>query len=174
MTLKVLHAERMSKAVENRIADLIEDAVYAAGYELVRVQILSGGKYATLQVMAEPLSGGGMTVEDCAKLSRLVSAKVEAEEDLAERYALEVSSPGIDRPLVKRKDFERYKGHIAKIELNAPFHGQRRFQGVVSGLSGDDVLALQTDKGVVDLPFENIDRAKLVLTDALLKKEQEK
>lgn len=163
----------MSKAIENRIADLLEDAVHAAGYELVRLQILGGGKYATLQVMAEPENGGGMTVEDCARLSRLVSEKVEAEEDLAGRYALEVSSPGIDRPLSKMKDFERYKGHVVKIELNVSLDGRRRFQGKISGISGQ-TIALQTERGEVDLHLENIDRAKLVLTDALLKKEQEK
>ncbi len=163
----------MSKSVENRIAQLVEGAVNDAGYELVRVQIMGGGKYSTLQVMAEPKTGGGMAVGDCAKLSRIVSGKIEAEQDLAARFALEVSSPGIDRPLVKPKDFDRYQGRDAKIEVSAPVDGQKRFQGKLMGMA-DGIVALQTEKGLVRLPFETIDRAKLVLTDDLLKKEQEK
>ncbi len=161
----------MSKAVEKKIATLIEGALDAAGYELVRVQVMGGGKYATLQVMAEP-KGRGMTVEDCATLSRLVSAKIEAEADLAQRFALEVSSPGIDRPLVRLKDYERFQGHLITAELTEPLQGQRRFQGRIIGASGD-TITLDTDKGALAVPYGNIERAKLVLTDDLLKKEQE-
>lgn len=158
----------MAKVVENKIEALIAAESAAAGYELVRVQVMGGGKYATLQIMAERQDGVGMTVEDCACISRLVSAKLEADADLADRYDLEVSSPGIDRPLVKLADFARFQGHVAKIEVGAPVEGQRRFQGTITGVEGEEIL-LDTDKGAVRLPFAGIERAKLVLTDALLK-----
>jgi ribosome maturation factor RimP len=163
----------MSKAVEKKIAELIAGEVEAAGYDLVRVQITGGGKYATLQVMAERKDGAGMTVEDCAKISSAVSPVIEADAEWADRYALEVSSPGIDRPLVKLGDYERFQGHVAKFELIKPREGQRRFQGRIAGVSGE-VVEFDTDKGVQIIPFENIERAKLVLTDELLKTKQEK
>jgi ribosome maturation factor RimP len=161
----------MSKAIENKISGLIAGGIDAAGYDLVRVQIMGGGKYAALQIMAERKDGKGMTVEDCAAISRAVSEIVEADADLADRYDLEVSSPGIDRPLVKMQDFVRYQGHVAKVELDAPLGGQKRFQGKIVGTAGEEI-ELDTDKGVVRLPFAAIDRAKLVLTDELLKQQE--
>ena len=158
----------MSKAVENRIGSLIASDLDAAWYDLVRVHLSGGGKYAALQIMAERHDGIGMTVEDCARISRLVSEKVEADKDLADRYDLEVSSPGIDRPLVKPADYARFEGHVAKIEVGAPIEGQRRFQGKIAGVSGETV-AVATEKGSVNIPFGAIERAKLVLTDELLK-----
>jgi ribosome maturation factor RimP len=163
----------MSKAVENKIAERIAGDIDAAGYELVRVQITGGMKYATLQIMAERKDGVGMTVEDCAAISGAVSPIIEADADWTDRYDLEVSSPGIDRPLVKLRDFERFKGHVAKVELKVSVEGQRRFQGKISNVSGE-AIEFNTDKGVLNLPFETIERAKLVLTDELLKTKQEK
>ncbi len=158
----------MSKAVENKIAALIADDIGAAGYELVRVQIMGGGKYAALQIMAERKDGVGMTVEDCATISSGVSEKLEADAELADRFDLEVSSPGIDRPLVKIADYARFQGHVAKIELSAPREGQKRFQGAIVGVS-DEEIEFGTEKGAIRVPFGAIERAKLVLTDALLK-----
>jgi ribosome maturation factor RimP len=158
----------MSKPVEKKIAGLIAVDIDAAGYELVRVQITGGGRYSTLQIMAERRDGVGMTVEDCAALSRLVSEKIEADKELADRYDLEVSSPGIDRPLVKLSDFERFVGHVAKVELGAPLNKMKRFEGKIARVL-DDVIEFETDKGAVSVAFAAIDRAKLVLTDDLLK-----
>jgi ribosome maturation factor RimP len=158
----------MSKAVENKIASLIADDIDAAGYDLVRVYLSGGGKYAALQVMAERRDGKGMTVEDCAGISRLVSAKLEADADLADRYDLEVSSPGIDRPLMKLQDYARFQGHVAKVELNAPIEGQRRFQGKIAAVAGD-VIEFDAAKTLLKVPFATIEKAKLVLTDELLK-----
>ncbi|MDR3424266.1 MAG: ribosome maturation factor RimP [Alphaproteobacteria bacterium] len=158
----------MSKAVENRIAELITGALDAAGYDFVRAQITGGGKYAALQIMAERKDGVGMTVEDCAGISRTVSELIEADAGLADRYDLEVSSPGIDRPLVKLQDYARFAGHVAKVELNAPIEGLRRFQEKIGGVEGE-AITFDTDKGVLKVPFVGIERAKLVLTDALLK-----
>ena len=158
----------MSKTVESKVVALIEAPVQEAGYELVRVRIKGGGKHATLQIMAERTDGVGMTVDDCAAISGFVAPLLEADPDLAEKFALEVSSPGIDRPLVRLKDFERYKGFVAKIELKAPKDGQRRFQGAIESVSGE-TIALAHEKGVAQVLFTDIEQAKLVLTDELLK-----
>jgi len=118
--------------------------------------------------MAERHDGVGMTVEDCANISRLVTEKLEADKDLADRYDLEVSSPGIDRPLMKLQDYTRFQGHVAKVELNAPVDGQKRFQGKITQVAGN-VIEFDADKVSVKVPFEQIEKAKLVLTDELLK-----
>jgi ribosome maturation factor RimP len=157
----------MSKAVENKISELIVGEVDSAGYELVRVQITGGGKYATLQIMAERKDGVGMTVEDCATISSAVSLIIEADADLADRFDLEVSSPGIDRPLMKVRDFDRFRGHEAKFELKDPVEGQRRFQGRIESVSGEEIT-FKIDGKDLKASFRNIARAKLVLTDDLL------
>jgi ribosome maturation factor RimP len=158
----------MSKAVENKIASLIAGEIESAGYDLVRVQVKGGGKYAALQVMAERKDGAGMTVEDCATISGAVSSIIEADTELADRFDLEVSSPGIDRPLVKLEDFVRFKGHVAKIELSKPVEGQRRFQGKIVNVEGEEI-EVGADKKVLKVSFKDIENAKLVLTDELLK-----
>ena len=158
----------MSKSVEKSITDLVAGDIVAAGYELVRVYISGNGKYAALQIMAERQDGAGMTVEDCAAISKLVSAKLEADAELADRYDLEVSSPGIDRPLMKLQDYARFQGHVAKVELEAPVEGQKRFQGKIARVSGD-AIEFGTEKGLVNVAFAAIAKAKLVLTDELLK-----
>jgi ribosome maturation factor RimP len=118
--------------------------------------------------MAERKDGAGMTVEDCAAISSAVSEIIEADADLADRFDLEDSSPGIDRPLVKLRDYERFLGHVAKVELKSPVSGQRRFQGKIAGVSGEEI-EFGVDKGVLKVSFKDIERAKLVLTDDLLK-----
>lgn len=157
----------MSKAVEKKIADLIEGKISEAGYELVRVQIMGGGKYATLQVMVDRKDGEGITVDDCAAVSEIVSGLVEVDPDLTERFGLEVSSPGIDRPLVRLKDFEKYVGHLAKIELNEPLNGKRRFQAKIAKVANEEIEFV-VDKEPLKVPFTSIERAKLVLTDELM------
>ncbi len=158
----------MAKAVESKIAGLIAGEVDSAGYDLVRVQVLGGGKYATLQVMAERKDGAGMTVEDCIKISNAVSPVIEGDPDLANKFGLEVSSPGIDRPLMKIGDFERFKGHVAKVEFRMPIGGQRRFQGRIEKVEGEEI-ELSADKKALRVSFKDIERAKLILTDELLK-----
>lgn len=163
----------MSKSDGNRIALMIAADVTAAGYELVRVQIVGGGKYATLQVMVERKDGKGITVDDCAKVSGIVSAIIEADPELTGRFDLEVSSPGVDRPLVKPQDYARFKGQVAKVETSSSIDGRRRFQGKIDNVS-DCAVDLSLDKGTVTLPFEKIENAKLVLTDELLKAAQKR
>jgi ribosome maturation factor RimP len=163
------------KPIENKIADLIADDLSTAGYELVRVMLTPGGRYMTLQVMAERTDRKPMTVEDCVGVSHAVSAILEKTSPVESGYTLEVSSPGIDRPLVRRKDFERFTGHVARIDLAAPLNGQsggqKRFEGRihrVTGPASDAEIELKTESGDVRLALNGISRARLVLTEELL------
>jgi ribosome maturation factor RimP len=150
----------------SQLEPIIEPAVEAAGYRLVRLRIL-GGKTKTLQIMAER-PDGSMNVEDCARLSRALSDFLEREDPFEGEYLLEVSSPGIDRPLTRLTDFARWAGHEAKLELIAPdASGRRRFKGMLIGLDGSDV-AIEVEGERLKFPFRNIAEAKLVLTDKLI------
>jgi ribosome maturation factor RimP len=147
------------------IADLIEPTVEALGYELIRVSY-GGGRKPTLQIMAEK-PDGTMGVDDCAKLSREISALMDVEDPLPDEYLLEVSSPGVDRPLTRPKDFKRWIGFDAKIELKDQIEGRRRYRGrLVSFENG--TLSMYTDEGNISLNFDEISKAKLLLTDELL------
>ncbi len=144
-------------------------AVEAAGYRFVRLRV-KGGKAKIVQIMAER-PDGQMDVDDCARLSRAVSEVLEAADPIAEEYTLEVSSPGIDRPLTRPEDFSRFAGHEARIELVPGVDGRRRFKGIVIGLNGSDVIVdMAGEKGTqrVHLPFSDVAEAKLVLTDKLV------
>ena len=154
-------------ALADRIAALIEPSLTAMGYDLVRVQI-DGKRQLRLQIMAERSDGSGMGVEDCAAVSRHVSALLEVEDPIEGSYTLEVSSPGIDRPLMKAADYTRFAGHVAKVEMRNARDNRRRFTGTIRGLENETVV-LETEEGSVSLPLAEIERAKLVLTDALLK-----
>jgi ribosome maturation factor RimP len=153
-----------------RIDELISPTVEDLGFELIRID-LSGQNNLCLQIMAEPLDGRGMTVEDCAKISRAVSAVLDVEDPIKDAFTLEVSSPGLDRPLVKLRDFERFAGYEAKIELTHALDGQRRFRGQLLGIAEDKVRVLAGDEEK-QLPHADILRSKLVITDELLKAAQ--
>jgi ribosome maturation factor RimP len=148
------------------IETLVAPSLAAMGYGVVRVAF-TGGRRATLQIMIERETGEAMTVEDCARVSRTVSALLDVADPITSAYFLEVSSPGIDRPLVKRADYQRFAGQEAKIELTEPYDGRRRFRGRLVGLEGD---ALRLDLGgeEVLLPLGAVARAKLVLADPIL------
>lgn len=148
------------------------------GYELVRVRLMAGDSDPTLQIMAERTNGKGMTLEDCAEISHSVAETLDTDPTLADRYTLEVSSPGIDRPLVRLKDYERCKGQLAYIELDEPHkeaNGQKarkRFQGSIVGIAGEEPdaeIEFSTAAGALRVSMRNIGLAKLVLTDALIK-----
>ena len=167
----------MSKAlnfVTARLADLerlIEPIAKGLGYDLVRVR-LSGANRPVLQVMAER-ADGTMDVDDCTRLSHAISAAFEEDDPFENQYVLEVSSPGIDRPLTRRRDFETFAGHEARLELKYPLEGRKRIRGTLKGLRGEDVVVeteLGPDKGRGDLsvPYMSIGEAKLVLTDELI------
>ncbi|TNE67125.1 MAG: ribosome maturation factor RimP [Alphaproteobacteria bacterium] len=149
----------------NQIAAIIEKTVEALGFELVRVTY-GGGRKPTLQIMAQR-PDGTMSVDDCATLSREVSLILDVEDPLPGEYLLEVSSPGIDRPLTRPKDFERWLGFEAKIELGMQIDGRRRFRGRLVSYEGDK-LTLDTDEGSVTVDYDDIAKAKLILTDELL------
>lgn len=158
----------MAKPAEIKIADLIAPEIDALGYDLVRVHISGNGKYATLQIMAERKDGKGMVVEDCVAISKRLSEKFDASEDLSGKYDLEVSSPGIDRPLVRLRDYEAYVGHVAKVELAEAEAGKKRFQGKIVAVDGEKI-EFSVDKDSLVVAFTAIEKAKLVLTDELLK-----
>ncbi len=149
-----------------RIERVIAPVVADLGFELVRVQT-SGARRPVLQVMVERVDGTTMTVEDCAVVSREISAVLDVADPIAGPYTLEVSSPGIDRPLTRLKDFHRFRGFEAKIETRLMIDGRRRFKGVLSGVD-DGVVGIEADGVLARIPFDAIQRAKLVLTDALL------
>jgi ribosome maturation factor RimP len=153
-----------------RVAYLTEPVLAALGYRLVRVRI-SGFAGGTVQIMAER-PDGTMTIDDCEAASRALSPVLDAADPIEGSYRLEISSPGIDRPLVRRSDFDRYAGHVAQLEMLAPINGRRRFRGELVGADGACVRLRCSDgaaePGEVLLRIEDIAEAKLVLTDALV------
>ncbi|WP_268967291.1 ribosome maturation factor RimP [Zavarzinia marina] len=149
----------------DRIATMIEPSLLAMGFLLVRVRF-GGAKRPVLQIMAER-PDGTMTVEDCAEVSRAVSALLDVEDPISGEYVLEVSSPGLDRPLVKLDDYRRFAGYEAKIETVMPVEGRKRYRGRLIGTDGEDVL-VTVDGQDHRLPFPLIGEARLVLTDDLI------
>jgi ribosome maturation factor RimP len=148
------------------IAQLIEPSLAAMGYRLVRV-LVTGGRRATLQVMAERLDDLSITHDDCAKISRSVSALLDVVDPIVGAYTLEISSPGIDRPLVCAEDYDRFSGFEAKIELTMPIDGRRRFRGRLIG-TAEGAIRLLTTAGEAQLPLATVVRAKLVLTSDMI------
>ena len=149
-----------------RIAELVEPTVEAMGFRLVRL-IINPGRNPRLQVMVERIEEAPLSLEDCAEVSRALSAVLDVEDPIEGSYTLEVSSPGIDRPLTRRGDFERFAGYEASVELTDPVEGQRRFKGRILGLTGDSVRLSGLEREAL-LPLKLIRRAKLVLNDELL------
>ena len=149
-----------------QIEQLINPVIDQLGYELVRVQ-MQGARRLTLQIMVERRDRQPMKVEDCARLSREISAALDAADPISDEYVLEVSSPGIDRPLMKPADYERFAGHEAKVELDIPVDGRKRFEAIIAGVDGE-TLKLELDGVAVAVPFANIKRARLILTDRLI------
>jgi ribosome maturation factor RimP len=149
----------------SHLEPILTPAIEAAGFRLVRLRLL-GGQTKTLQVMAER-PDGSMNVEDCATLSRALVEFFEREDPIEGDYDLEVSSPGIDRPLTRLADFARWAGHEAKIELTVPVEGRKRFRAALLGLDGTDVV-ISAQGARHQFPFRQVAEAKLVLTDKLI------
>ena len=178
----------MSDVLSDRVTAIIEPSVVDLGYDLVRVALV-GGRRRILQIMVERIDRAEMTVEDCATASRAISALLDVEDPIQDAYDLEVSSPGIDRPLVRLDDYARFSGFEAKIELQRPLDGQKRLRGTLLGVGDGDVVTIclktpgtskppgaktagdQKDAGF-SVPYADIKTAKLVLTDALIKASQ--
>ena len=153
--------------IETRIGDILSHTLKLMGYDLVRVQI-SGSQQKTMQIMVERRDRAGMTVDDCADISREVSVILDVESPLKDAYDLEVSSPGIDRPLVRPVDFERYAGFDAKIEMEAAIDGRKKFKGQLLGIE-QGLVKIRFNEETHELPVSDIRRAKLLLTEELLK-----
>ena len=160
------------KTREDRsVLELIDPIAEAMGYEIVRVRLTGGTVSRRLQIMAED-AHGEMNVDDCARLSRVVSEVMDAADPIDGDYLLEVSSPGVDRPLTRLKDFENYEGLSARIELDRLADGRKRFKGELAGIEGDMVaINLEEEEAETALiPFAWIIEAKLILTDDLMKR----
>lgn len=153
--------------LQQRLESLISPSLESMGYELVRV-MFQGRTRPTLQIMAERADGKPMTVDDCADISRSLSAVLDVEDPIQAAYVLEVSSPGIDRPLTRSKDFVAWAGFEAKIETLGAVDGRKRFRGTLAGLDDSGRVSLQTETGPVAIDLADIKVAKLVLTDALI------
>ncbi len=157
-------------AIDRRMAEIITPVLEDMGFELVRLRLM-GGKTATLQIMAER-PDGGIEVDECAEISTAVSATLDVEDPISDAYTLEVSSPGIDRPLTRLKDFAEFEGYEAKLETADLIDGRKRFKGVLAGTEGDEVLINIEEGGetiTVGLQFDWLAEAKLVLTDELIR-----
>ncbi|NHO32461.1 ribosome maturation factor RimP [Acetobacter fallax] len=158
--------------LEARIAELIMPSLHELGFELVRVSVL-GRDTPTVQVMADRVDGSLITVDDCERISYAAGAILDVDDPIPGNWTLEVSSSGIDRPLTRPKDWNRFAGHVAKAEVLVPVNGRRRFSGVVLG-AGEEGGRLRLDDGSeVVLPFRELRKARLVLTDALIEATQQ-
>lgn len=160
--------------LNKQIWDLIAPTVETLGFDLVRVRVSGDAASRVLQIMAER-PDRTMSVEDCAEISNALSALLDVEDPITGEYALEVSSPGIARPLVRRKDFEDFAGHLVKVELETMLDGRKRFRGILDGVEGEHVMIAEEsdqnnagDPMVWGLPIDEISEARLVMTDALI------
>ena len=157
-------------AIDRRLAQIVEPTIVDLGYELVRIRLL-GGQKKTLQIMADRPEGG-IEVEDCARISTAVSAVLDVEDPLADPFVLEVSSPGIDRPLTRFKDFDVWEGCEARVEATELSDGRKRFKGTLAGTEGDEILIEIENEGqpvTIGLRFDWLSEAKLILTDDLIR-----
>jgi ribosome maturation factor RimP len=156
-------------AIDRRLADIVGPVIESMGFELVRIRLM-GGNTRTLQIMADR-PDGGIIVEDCAQISLAVSAVLDVEDPIEDNYHLEVSSPGIDRPLTRLKDFDVWNGYEARIETTELISGRRRFKGNLAGTEGDEVLIEIEESGApvtIGLKFDWLSDAKLILNDDLI------
>ncbi|MBM3506555.1 MAG: ribosome maturation factor RimP [Alphaproteobacteria bacterium] len=160
----------MTTTKAKELHELLAPSLASMGYDLVQVRLLTSGR-PTLQVLAEPACGGSMSLDDCSMVSRHISAVLDVEDPIAGAYNLEVGSPGIDRPLVKAADYERFQGEQAKIETTAMLDGRKRFRGVLDGVA-DGAVRIRVEDGdahtTCAIPLDQIASAKLVLTDDLI------
>ena len=154
----------------NRLTLIIMPIVNDLGYDLVQVKVFSDNGFR-IQVMAEPLDGGKLSIKGCTVISRAISTAVELDTLIKEPFDLEVSSPGIDRPLVKKRDFERFAGLEAIVELDQPIDGRRRFKGILLGIEGD-IVKIMMHKTEYYFPYSNILKSKLLMTNDMFSMHQ--
>ena len=162
---------RGKTAEDLNLLELLDPVAESVGYEIVRLRLMGGEHARRLQIMAERPQDGDMNVEDCARLSRAISEIMDAADPIAGEYTLEVSSPGVDRPLTRLKDFETFEGYEARIELDRVAEGRKRFKGVLAGIDeGQVAIDLEGEEETALVPFEWVVEVKLVLTDQLMKR----
>ena len=162
---------RGKTAEDLKLLELLDPVAEVAGYEIVRLRLMGGAETRKLQIMAERASDGDMVVEDCARLSRAISEVMDAADPISGEYTLEVSSPGVDRPLTRLKDFAEYEGYEVKLELDRLAEGRKRFRGVLACVDAEQVgLDLEGEDATAMVPFAWIVEAKLVLNDQLMKR----
>jgi len=149
------------------VTKLIEPEVKALGFDLVRVAMIGGKSDPTLQIMAERPDTRQLTIDDCSDISRKLSDLLDEKDPIEEAYRLEVSSPGIDRPLTRLSDYADWTGHEARIRFDQPIDGAKQVSGIIDGVSGETVR-IATTKGLREVPFPSIASAKLLLTDKLI------
>ncbi len=154
-----------------RVAAIVEPVLHQLGFRLVRVRV-SGAEGCTVQIMAER-PDGTMTVEDCEEVSHALSPVLDVSDPIERAYRLEISSPGIDRPLVRKSDFDRFSGHLVRVQMNIAVNGRKRFKGTLAGTEGEAALLTRDEvpegeEPTVLLPIEDMGEAKLVLTDELV------
>ncbi len=161
--------------IDDRILELADPIAEDLGLRIVRVRVMAG-KRRTVQIMAERKSDGLMGIENCEALSRELSATMEVEDPLDDAYVLEVSSPGIDRPLTAFEDFTAYEGYLARLELDRMVEGRKRFRGVLAGVENGhvDINLDGDDENTASVPFDWIAEAKLLITDELVAEGQKK
>ena len=162
---------RGKTAEDLKLLELLDPVAEATGYNIVRLRLMGGAERRKLQIMAERPSDGDMNVEDCARLSRAISEVMDAADPISGEYVLEVSSPGIDRPLTRLQDFSDYEGYEIRVELDRLAEGRKRFRGVLAGVDGDQIaIDLEGEAETALIPFAWIIEAKLVLNDELMKR----
>ena len=149
----------MAHMVNRRLTEMLEPVVAALGYELVLLEISGSGRASTLRVYID--AAKGVDIDDCTKVSREIAAVLDVEDPIPHAYRLEVSSPGLDRPLVKPEHYQRFRGERVRVQMALPIEGRRRFEGVLNGLSGGAV-ELRTNEGLVQLPLREVERARLI------------
>ena len=149
-----------------KIEELITPTINSLGYDLVRVQILDEGT-KTLQIMVDRLDEANLTVDDCSVISKEISVIIDINDPIGENYLLEVSSPGIDRPLLRFKDFEKYAGFHARVDMSIALEGRKKCKGKLTGIEGDNIR-IKVKEETYLLPFSKIEKAKLTLTQELL------
>ena len=152
----------------DKLEQLIEPEANALGFDLVRVQFVAGAEELTLQIMAERPETGQLNIDDCAALSRRISEKFDEVDPIEEAYRLEVSSPGIDRPLTRAKDYANWAGHEARINLIDAVDGKKQLRGLLAGVEGEIIAIDDRKSGRQETALSNVHSAKLILTDALI------
>lgn len=161
---------KTKSALDDNILAIAEPIAADMGFAIVRIRVMSGNKRKTVQIMAERMKDGQMSVENCAELSRALSSTFEVEDPIDDAYVLEVSSPGLERPLTERADFDRFDGHLVRLELDRLAEGRKRFRGHLAGLDGDNVgIDLPGEDETTLIPLDWLADAKLLITDEMIK-----